>query len=73
MPTDAERYQWLKENCVRIVPASRDGPEYPQLILSWDVMEWYKHQRQPKEDLDKVIDKAMDPSQKKSFYRSYTS
>lgn len=56
MLEDALRYQWLKENCLRIIPADRDGPEYPELRFVWDVMEYYKLKYNPKDKLDKAID-----------------
>lgn len=28
---DAERYRWLKANCIKENPASRDGPSYKEL------------------------------------------
>ena len=28
---DAERYRWLRENCIKTVPADRDGPDYKEL------------------------------------------
>lgn len=53
---DAMRYRWLKENRLRIVPADRDGPEYPALCFTWDIMEYYKLKYNPKDRLDQAID-----------------
>ena len=34
MITDAERYQWLKNHCIKDVPDDRDGPGYKHLEFS---------------------------------------
>lgn len=62
MRSNAERYQWLKDHCLEIVPADRDGPEYPQLRFSWGIFTWYRSKQNLKDMLDKEIDKRMDTS-----------
>ena len=31
--TDAEKYQWLKANCIMDIPADREGPQFKQLVF----------------------------------------
>jgi len=31
MMTDAEKYQYLKANCIKEIPGDRDGPGYKEL------------------------------------------
>lgn len=57
---DAARYRWLKLNCIRVVPASREGPEFPLLEFYWGLFDWYKTKTTPKEMIDEEIDKRMD-------------
>lgn len=59
---DAKRYRWLKNNYVDVVPASRDGPEFPQLKFYWGLYTWYLDKQNPKDMLDDEIDKRMDTS-----------
>lgn len=39
---DSMNYNWLKNNCLHIVPEDREGPGFPQMSFSWDIMEYYK-------------------------------
>lgn len=34
---DAANYRWLRENCLKIAPATTDGPAYPMLRFTWDI------------------------------------
>ena len=58
---DHRRYQWLKNNCLEIVPESRDGPEYPRLRFSWDLYEYYRNKDNYnlRDEFDKAIDNKM--------------
>ena len=60
---DARRYRWLVRNCLREVPASRDGPEYPELRFYFQLYEYYVNKQPLTKDLiDAEIDKRMERS-----------
>jgi len=56
--TATEKYYWLLNNCFKMFPASRDGPEHPGLFYYFDL--WGQHKEtHTKEGLDKAIEKSV--------------
>jgi hypothetical protein len=61
---DAERYRWLRDNKISIHRGDRDGPEYPELHMSFHYWKYYV-EHNSKEELKSLLDKEIDYNRSK--------